>query len=418
MLKAGGWRSPGFQRAQPLNKYPPPFNSKFPLPPLAFPTLPQTTPYMKKITFLPVLFIICTACKKELGLASNSTFSLDKFEQNIIAKYGPQTTGYSYAISQNDAVVRYGAGGKARQGTKDGNVSYTPETRQELASVSKFVTAIAVCKILAAQGKTLNEKVVDYLPTNWKIHASHNNLNFRQLLSHKSGFNMESRSFDSLQKMMTQPRGDTGKNYNNANYALCRVILPYMYFGKNNYQFDELQDLTETSTATDFRIIIREQIMQPAGLQYWNQVDFKDWVHPGGSDIFCRYYLWSDPSEPSTGNSDDYLISGSRGLTLSTYEVAQILTAYEKKQLVNESWIDNMKAQLCGFDGGSNGAHGTYYWKNGGLTSGDGTGCETIIMIFPNGVRVSVNANSNRFKGDSFVSNSDNMVECFDDAWE
>jgi CubicO group peptidase (beta-lactamase class C family) len=374
---------------------------------------------MKKIAFIPALFVLFTACeKKELGVASNSTFSLDKFEQNIKNTYGPQTTGYSYAISQFDKVVRYGAGGNARLAA-DGLLAYTPETRQDLYSVTKFVTAVAVCKVLQGQNKTLLEKVVNYLPTNWKVHASYDDLTFEQLLSHKSGFSMEERSFDSLKKMMTIAQGDQTKNYNNANYALCRILLPYMYYGKNNYIYDELQGLTETSTATDFRTLIRELVLLPADLEYWDKADFKDWHHVALSPSkYTRYYMWSNPNLPSGGNSDDVLISGSRGLTLSSYEVAQILTAYERKLLVNETWMNNMKTKLCGFDGGSNGEHGTYYWKNGGWENKNATGAETIIMIFPNGVRVSVNANSNRFEDDSFVSKASNMVNAFDDAWE
>jgi CubicO group peptidase (beta-lactamase class C family) len=375
---------------------------------------------MKKIAFIPMLFMLLTACKKkEPGLASNSTFSLDKFEQNIKNKYGPQTTGYSYAISQYDKVVRYGAGGNARM-PNDGQIAYTPETRQELYSVTKFFTAVAVCKVLHAQNKTLSEKVVNYLPTNWTVHASYKDLTFEQLLSHYSGFSMEDRSFDSLKKMMTIPQLANTYNYNNANFALCRILLPYMYYGKNNYKFDELQNLTETSTATDYRTIIRELVLLPAGLTYWNLADFKDWNHEGLTKYkYARYYLWNNPNVASFENSDDYLISGSRGLTLSSYEVAQTLTAFENKQLVNETWINYMKTKKCGFDGsGKIGKHGTYYWKNGSGTNTDGAGAETLIMIFPNGVRVSINSNSHRYLNDLFVDDPDNMVKAFDDAWE
>jgi CubicO group peptidase (beta-lactamase class C family) len=267
---------------------------------------------------------------------------------------------------------------------------YTPETRQEIFSVTKFVTAIAVCKILGEQGKTLNEKVVNYLPTNWTVHASYNDLSFEQLLSHKSGFSMENRGFDSLRKMMTIPQLANTYNYNNANYALCRILLPYMYYGKFNYQYDELQGLTETSTAEDYRTIIRELVLLPAGLQYWSIVDFKDWNHLGTSAyLYTRYYLKSNLSLPSAANTDDVLIAGSRGLTLTSYEVAEILTAFENKKLLSESWMNEMKNKKCGFDSWVNGAHGKYFWKNGGWTTNSGTGGETIIMVFPNGVRVS-----------------------------
>lgn len=111
------------------------------------------------------------------------------------------------------------------------------------------------------------------------------------------------------------------------------------------------------------------------------------------------------------------LIAGSRGLTLTSYEVAQILTAFENKKLLNEPWMNEMKNKKCGFDSWKTGEHGNYYWKNGGWTTNTGVGGETIIMVFPNGVRVSLNCNSNRQLNDQFVGDPDNMAKAYDDAW-
>ena len=147
---------------------------------------------MKKIFLFSSILLALSACKKEPQIANAASFSLDKFEQNIKDKYPPGVVGYSYAISYLDKVDRWGAGGNARIAA-DGLKPYTIETRQELFSVTKFVTAIAICKVLGDKGKTLNEKVSGYLPANWNVHASYNDLTFEQLLSHKSGFSMEDR---------------------------------------------------------------------------------------------------------------------------------------------------------------------------------------------------------------------------------
>jgi len=355
--------------------------------------------------------------KSEPGITSGSTFSLDKFEQNIKSIFPPGVVGYSYAISYLDKVDRWGAGGDARIAA-DGIKAYTAETRQELFSVTKFVTAIAICKVLGDKGKTLNEKVVDYLPANWTIHSSYSDLTFEQLLSHKSGFSMENRGYDSLRKMMTIPQLANSYNYNNANYALCRILLPYMYYGKAYFLTAENQNINETATAWAFRTLIRQLVLKPSGLQYWDIVDFKDWNHEGSTVYkYTLYYLKSNLSVPSDANTDDVLIAGSRGLTLTSYEMAQILTAFENKKLLSESWMNEMKTKKCGFDTWETGKHGKYYWKNGGWETGSGTGGETIIMVFPNGVRVSLNCNSNLRKDTQFVGDPDNMEKAYDDAW-
>jgi Beta-lactamase len=372
---------------------------------------------MKKIFLCSLAVVVLTACKKEPSLSGGSSFSLDKFEQNIKTTYPPGVVGYSYAISYLNKVERFGAGGDACIAA-DGLKAYTVETRQELFSVTKFVTAIAICKVLGDQGKTLSEKVVGYLPSNWKVHASYNDLTFEQLLSHKSGFSMEDRGYDSLRKMMSIAQTANSYNYNNANYALCRILLSYLYHGKAHFLSAENQNINETATAWAFRTLIRELVLKPAGLQYWNLVDFKDWNHQGSTIFqYTRYYLRTNLNIASDANTDDVLIAGSRGLTLTSYEVAQIQTAFENKKLLSEAWMNEIKNKKCGFDSWVDGTHGKYYWKNGGWITDSGTGGETIIMHFPNGVRVSLNCNSNRQLNDQFVGNPANMAKAYDDAW-
>lgn len=377
---------------------------------------------VSKLALFIVAQVMFSSCEqvadKGIDEITITGFDLNKFEQNIIDTYSPEVTGYSYAISVGDKVERFGAGGNARI-PADGLKAYTPETRQDLFSVTKFVTAIAVCKVLAGNGKTLSEKVVDYLPSYWQVHNSYSDLTFEQLLSHYSGFSMENRSYDSLKAMMGIPQTAINYNYNNANFALCRILLPYMYYGKSYFLSAEKQDINETATALAFRTLIRELVLKPSQLEFYNLADFKNWHHEIIPDYpHTRFYLNDDLTLPSAGNSDDILIAGSRGHTLNSYEVAQILTAFENNLLIGANWVSEMKAKKCGFDGGGfAGDHGTYYWKNGSISYKSGVGGETIIMIFPNDVRVSVNCNSHRSKNDNFVVKAALMANAYDDAW-
>src|SRR3546814_2090903 len=103
---------------------------------------------------LPAIFSACEqVADKGIDEIAAPGFDLNKFEQNIIDTYSGQVTGYSYAISVGDKVERFGAGGNARIAA-DGLKAYTPETRQQLFSVTKFVTAIAVCKVMDADRKS------------------------------------------------------------------------------------------------------------------------------------------------------------------------------------------------------------------------------------------------------------------------
>lgn len=371
-----------------------------------------------------MLLLMAASCQKQIGnqqqIQNPNAFDIDKFEANIKNTFGAKTVGFSYAIAVGDNIVRHGAMGMASMGSADGIAGYTSETRQELFSVTKFMTAIAAMKLLQLKGKTPDEPIRNYLPPSWNVHSSYNNLSFRQLLSHNSGFQMSDRGYDSLKLMMTLPQGSTARSYNNANFALCRILLPYLKYDGLAYMVNQKAADIEEVTAIEFRKIMRELVLKPAGLTYWEKVDFKDWHHDNSPTwIPTRYYLFSNILLGSDTNSDDVLIAGSRGLVLSTYEVAQVINAFENGKLLPANIVQMMKTAGCGFDGvgGYSGAKGKYYWKNGGGINRIGQGGETIIMIFPNSVRVSINANSRINPDDQLVGNAANIAKCYDDAW-
>jgi CubicO group peptidase (beta-lactamase class C family) len=364
--------------------------------------------------WMTLLLVACTKNNKDIN--NKYQFDVAELEKGIRDTYGPQTAGFSYAIGMGNAVVRYGAMGKARMGD-DGEVDYTAETRQHLFSVTKFMTAAAVVAALEKKGLGLEEKVVDYLPSDWTIHSSHANLNFRQLLSHKTGFSIESDFYADLKTMMAQPRGDTTYDYNNSNFTLCRILLPYLRYDRN---WLESQDgPLEEITAVLFRQEFRALVLEPAGLQYWAFADFKDWTHVNGEGYRApRYYVLDNPGAGSTEYGDFLVRAGAGALVLSSYETAQVLLAFQNNQIVSKDNVERMKAWSCGFDGSVTGKRGTYYWKNGGLQDSDGRGGETIIMVFPMKTVVSINCNSNRSKDDQFVGSANRLRDLFDAAWK
>lgn len=364
--------------------------------------------------------VSCQKANNNGEILNPNGFNIDKFEQNIKDRFGPSTLGFSYSIAVGNNIVRNGAMGVASMGSADGIAGYTIETRQELFSVTKFMTAIAAMKLLLNKGLTPDEPIVNYLPPSWNVHQSYNTLSFRQLLSHNSGFQMSDRGYDSLKLMMTLPQGNTARSYNNANFALCRILLPYLKF-QGTPTLAQLQpNQIEEFVAIEFRKIMRDLVLKPSGLTYWDKADFKDWHHNDSPTwIPTRYYLFSNLNLGGDTNSDDVLIAGSRGLVLTTYEVAQVINAFENGKLLPAQITQMMKSAGCGFDGvgGFSGAKGKYYWKNGGGINGRGQGGESIIMIFPNSVRVSINTNSRINEDDQLVGAPSNIAKCYDDAW-
>jgi CubicO group peptidase (beta-lactamase class C family) len=372
----------------------------------------------KTFAFLSLITLVISCQKKEQGILSNQpAFNLDKFEQNIKNSYGPQATGYSYTIAVGDKIMRFGASGKATR--SDADIPYTIETRQEIFSVTKFMTAIAVFKMLQLKGISPDTYIHNYLPASWTIHPTLKQITFRKLLSHNSGFAKNDRDYASLKQMMNMAQGDTTRTYNNANFALCRILLPYMKYGKAHFANADLNNGLEAFTAHEFREIMRDLVLQPSNIAHWEKIDFRNWHHEGSNNYpHTMFYRWNSNLSPIS-NSDDFLIAGSRGLVMSTYEIAQVMIAFENNQLVPEQTKQFMKVAGCGFDGvnGFAGAKGNYFWKNGGGPGGPGPGGECIIMSFPNSVYVSINSNSNVSDNIQHVASPAKLALAYDNAW-
>lgn len=380
-----------------------------------------------------VMFLSQQACQNNTidGLKPNITgyFDMDKFEENIKMTYYDSTVGFSYAIANGDQVVRSGANGLARRPI-DIEKKYTPETRQDWASCSKFVTAVAVCHELEVQGKTVDELIYPYLPGNWAIDPSLKNLTFKQVLAHRSGltkWKTENSLYLDLKKTMSTPQGDTAYSYDNVNYALFRVVLPYLWAGKDKFKITEADaGANEEATAQVFRTYLRINVFEPAGLAYYDLVDFQDWSHLSNftiDDHTLYYYFDDDPGTPGKMHTGTYLNAGSGNLILSAYEFAQILAAFGEGKLVSSSMRDAMENtgnphNELGFDGWSNEkTHGYYFWKNGA----DSKGNESLIMLFPpvtsgKPIEVAICTNS-KIHGEDLVAAPSKMMGAFDNAW-
>ena len=167
---------------------------------------------------------------------------LDMFKANLQAEFNGKFVGWAFAVARNGKVRRAGAGGFARL-PDDGNKPMSSWTRQNVASVTKTITAIAVLQLLEKNGLTLATHIAPYLPADWPRgygFQNGNSLTFKQLLTHKSGLNQRYKGMTQAQKDIwgndwdglkyIVEKGVKAKDvgtwgYKNANYALFRIII-------------------------------------------------------------------------------------------------------------------------------------------------------------------------------------------------
>ena len=84
---------------------------------------------------------------------------------------------------------------------------FLPATKIPVASVSKFVTALAAIRVLAKHNVGLDSPIGGHFPSDWHLDPVVAAITFRQLLSHRSGikdYGNVSQEYDNVKKFFTQ----------------------------------------------------------------------------------------------------------------------------------------------------------------------------------------------------------------------
>jgi len=381
----------------------------------------RTTNSSSRFAVVLSALIAASACTDDgLGLDSNAPeFDIDVFEQNVIdGMLG--TVGWAYVINQDGNLARSGAFGDARS-ADDGQLDFTTSKHINIASITKFLTAIAVMQLLDERNLTVDDEIEPWLPADWTLGPGVDELTFRDLMSHGSGLNSTNTNFSGtlcydclaavIEEGVTQSKA---YNYLNANFALFRVMIPMMWAGLQGGPAFVIP--TEATTSAIYAEYVEENLFAPIGLTGASLL-------PEDPATATLYYAVGDPSNGINGIAygDWTDIAGGGGYYMSTQDIARILAFYEHSNtLVSDAARTTMKSNLCGFDLHSNSFEqwGEYFHKNGGITNGRGQGVMTEAIIFPNGVEIAVTTNTAGLLfpfGDSFRQM---IYRAFNNAWE
>jgi len=148
-------------------------------------------------------------------------------------------SGYAYTIFVDGQRVTSAEGynGLARKSIDSPQRDYTPITRQEIASCSKYITTLAMVQMLDRADLDLDTPIGPYLPAYMNAITSVRQITFQQLLSHYSGLvggvsdiNITLAEMQQSVRTNNLALYDKTYQYNNMNFALCRLLLPYVYW--------------------------------------------------------------------------------------------------------------------------------------------------------------------------------------------
>lgn len=346
------------------------------------------------------------------------TLDLNKFATGIENAFNGKVSGLGYTIFHNGSIYYKGTGGLGwlRRPVDAPQREHSAQQRQGLASTTKYATAILVAKILERNGKTLDEKIYKYLPSNWNPDVNFKNLSFRQLLAHKAGLIKYGNKYAHVKKTVEGGINNIQvtfgtRVYDNINFFLPHYLVAYM-IGKleNPYLLNQLK-IAEKDTvalknllASNFRSYLRSYVFKPSGLTYWDKVDFQPWDNYGPIPFTqgCKYYETSNINEKGSDPNQKFYESGPGGLYISPVEYAQMINATAQGKIISKSLYNTMKLELLGFDWALSGKFGPYYAKNGSARS------EEMLIDFGN-TQVIVISNcsySNLAESPSLITNA------------
>jgi CubicO group peptidase (beta-lactamase class C family) len=346
---------------------------------------------------------------------------LDEMAEAIEAGLAGRCHGFGYAIYQNGSYARGGGGGTARKGDPDNQfdigIPFTEETVKDCHSMSKTITAVALIRALDIAQVSVDSPIWAFLPADLRAAAADTrmqNITFRQLLRHFSGFGASSAFAwaDIRTQMQSQLPNAPGSTYvyANWNYAVCRLLIPYLLNG--NF-FQSLEQNPNTTIAqidqatADFTInFVRSQVFQPAGLGT---------IHPRPVDTtlgnFAWYYDFENPSVPGQLMPDRRLTVGSGGWAISATDYAGFLSALFREEIMPQERVDLMMSSELGMFDRSATVGGAEYYTHSGATTGNGVGGRSVWMAFPNDLQVAIQVNSINNAYSAYGSDLDRIVQ-------
>lgn len=359
---------------------------------------------------MTVLNPLAASAEKLGNLPVNKDFDVNKFENYLRSKLDGNAVGYTFVVYRNGKYVRSGNSGYAVLKKDDPKMlsefgySLEPQTRMNIASVTKTITATAVLKaiqdkrVVGYPALTIDSKINDFLPPNWTRGPGVASLTFKDMMSQYSGMfdNGGDTSIGGLRAWIksgvTRPK--TAYKYINGNLAIFRIILPYMLASEEtrkgwNYvaQYDD--GALNFGVSNSYKEIVRELVFTPSELQ---NIDMKY-----TSEAPTRWYNQNNNAK-GYADTDWTLIGGGGGWVMSAYELAQFMAhlRYDDKILKPAS-RKLMDDNMLGWEDPAawkqfQGLYGNYLGHGGGLSYNTAkpettVGMNSVIINYPSGIQ-------------------------------
>lgn len=374
-----------------------------------------------------------TACKKDTidDIKSNDkVFSPKLFKQNIITALGSKTVGYNFVINHNGQWADTAARGFARM-SQDGAIPHSVYKEMNIASVSKFLTAVGALKLLNYKEIKLEDSIYKWLPKSWALGNKVRSVTFHQLLTHTSGLTTDliryGTDYNSLKTCMATGVVNEAKgyNYSNVNYALFRILFTFLN-DKTGALATESYMLADKDTAgfANYVAVRYTQLMQT--LVFTPAETGMVFCTPEDRSTVTLMYSETTPATPGSVLGDWKLFAGGGGYYMSAMQVAKVMAyVFHSDKVLAKAQQQVLLNNGYGLDAedSPNTSKGKSYGKDGALVNDldnnskagkDEPGLQTLIMKFPGEVELVffTNALTNGFTFYTTI-----MKNAYEDSW-
>lgn len=156
-------------------------------------------------------------------------FSIEDFGDSMAATLGPNTVGWSYVIYYNGEAEKWGEGGEWRTQVDPPQLNANIYDGFNMGSIGKTITTLGAVVALDQTPLGVDEKIVGWLPTQWSVGPGVDQITFRDLMTHESGFRTDGCTDSDLQQVVKGGinSSDYGQgSYLSASFCLMRVLIP------------------------------------------------------------------------------------------------------------------------------------------------------------------------------------------------
>lgn len=232
-----------------------------------------------RLVFALCLFVAAVAgCKKDKEpgpvVESEPAEKLLRILDDSLKQKG---FGYSFSVFRNGKLVGSSGGGFAARALEAGRDKWLgADTKMQIASMTKTITAAAFLQLAGQKGIKTTDKIIDYLPKYWRKGPNIGLITFRDLLTHQSGIiglgdNCRNGAYtenvwDGLKALIEKgiKKENYGNScYQNANFGLFRVLIPAM----NGLVYTGNDQVDESDASDAYERYIWINILQKAGLK-------------------------------------------------------------------------------------------------------------------------------------------------------